>query len=276
MAGINAQGLDEPVVEGPVDIEFQGADAVGDVLYGVALAVGEVVHGVDAPLVTGTVMMRKLDAVKERVTEHHVGMGHVYLCAEHLFAFGILAGLHFTEQPQVLFHGTVSPGAGGAGLVHGTAVFPDLVLSLVVNIRKAALDKFFGPLIKLVKVIRRIKLLIPLETKPFDVFLDGIHVLGVFLCGVGVVVAEIGFAAVLLGQAEVEANALCMTKVKVPVGLRGETGDDGIYLSLCEVLLYYLFDEIKFTLFHKIILTVKGTKKKAHICDKKFFSNFAC
>ncbi len=199
MAGINAQGLDEPVVEGPVDIEFQGADAMGDVLDGVALTVGEVVHGVDAPLVAGTVMMRKLDAVKERVTEHHVGMGHVYLCAEHLFAFGILAGLHFTEQPQVLFHGTVSPGAGGAGLVYGTAVFPYLILSLVVYIRKAALDKFFGPLIKLVKVIRRIKLLVPLETKPFDVFLDGIHVLGVFLCRVGVVVAEIGFAAVLLG-----------------------------------------------------------------------------
>ena len=34
-----------------MDVELQGADTVGDMLYGIALAVGVVVHGVDAPLV---------------------------------------------------------------------------------------------------------------------------------------------------------------------------------------------------------------------------------
>ena len=99
MARIDVQDLDEPVVEGTVHVEFEGADAVGYILYGVALAVGVVVHRVDAPFVAGAVMRRVLDAVHDGIAEHHVGRSHVDLSPEHLLAVGILAVSHLAEKP---------------------------------------------------------------------------------------------------------------------------------------------------------------------------------
>ena len=68
-----------------------------------------------------------------------------------------------------------------------------------------------------------------------DIFLDGIYIFGVFLGGVGVVVAEIGFAAVLLRQAEVQANTFGVAQVKVSVGLRREAGHNAVYLALGQI-----------------------------------------
>ena len=233
-----------------MDIELQRTDRVGDVLYGVTLAVGIVVHGIDAPLVPGAVMMGKLDAVQERIPEHHVGMGHVYLGAEDLLPFRILAFLHLTEELEVLFRAAVPPGAGGTGLLHGAAILPDLVLGLVVHIRKTPLDKVFGPLIELVEIITGIQFLVPLEAQPLDVFLDGIHIFRVFLGGIGIVVAEVGFAAVFLCEAEIEADALGMSQVQIAVGFRGKTGHDGVHFSLCQVPFNDFFQKVKFTIFH--------------------------
>jgi hypothetical protein len=181
---------------------------VGDMLDGVALAVGVVVHRVDAPLVAGAVMVRELDAVQQRVAEHHVGMGHVDLRAEDLLPFCVLAGAHLAEELQVLFRGTVAPRAGDAGLVHGAAVHADLVLRLVIDIGETALDELFGPLVQLLEVVGGVKLFVPMESEPLDVLLDGVHVFGILLGGVGVVVTEVGHAAVLLREAEVQANGL--------------------------------------------------------------------
>ena len=212
MRGIDAQRLDEPVVQRTVHVELQGADGVGDVLDGVALAVGVVVHRVDAPLVARAVMVRELDAVQQRVAEHHVRMGHVDLRAEDLLPFRVLAGLHLAEELQVLLRGAVAPGARGAGLVHGAAVQADLLLVLVIDIGEAPLDEVLGPFVQLVEVVGRVEFLVPMEAQPLDVLLDGVHVFGVLLRGVRVVVAEVRLAAVLLCEAEVQArgNSVCV------------------------------------------------------------------
>ena len=235
-----------------MDVELQGTDGMGDVLDGVALAVGEIVHGVDAPFVPGAVMVGKLDAVQQRVAEHHVGMGHVNFGAKHFLPFCILSGLHFPEELEVFLHGTVPPGAGRTGFVHGAAAGANLVLILVVHIGQAPLDEFFCPGIQLVKVVAGIQFLVPLKAQPLDVLLDGVHVLGVFLGGVGVVVAEVGFAAVLLRQAKVEADTLGMTQMQVSVRFRRETGHDAVHFAFCEVFLYDFFQKIEFTLFHNL------------------------
>ena len=250
MAGPDAQGLDEPVVQRPMHVEFQRADAVGDMLDRVALAVRIVVHGIDAPFVSRAVMVGKLDAVQQRIPEHHVGMGHIDLGAQHLLTLGILAGLHLPEELEVLLHGTVPPGAGRTGLVHGAAVFANLVLRLVVHIGQAALDKLFGPLVQLVEVIGGIQLLLPLEAQPFDVFLDGIYIFRILFGGIGIVVTKVGFAAIFLCETEVEANALGMPQVQVSVGFRRETGHDRIHFSLGQIPFDNLFQKVQFSLFH--------------------------
>ena len=68
MARPDLKGLDEPVVQRSVDIELKSADRVGDVLYGVALTVGEVIHRVDAPFITGIVVSHSCNSVDNRVT----------------------------------------------------------------------------------------------------------------------------------------------------------------------------------------------------------------
>src|SRR5436309_192995 len=48
-------------------LEFQRADRMGNALNRVGLAVGPVVHRVDAPFVAGAVVLRVQDAVHDRV-----------------------------------------------------------------------------------------------------------------------------------------------------------------------------------------------------------------
>ena len=274
MRGIDAQRLDEPVIEGTVDVELQGADGVRDMLDGIALAVGEVVHRIDAPLVAGAVMVRELDAVQQRVAEHHVGMGHVDLRAEDLLPFRVLAGAHLAEELQVLFRGTVAPRAGDAGLVHGAAVHADLVLRLVIDIGETALDELFGPLVQLLEVVGGVKLFVPMESEPLDVLLDGVHVFGILLGGVGVVVTEVGHAAVLLREAEVQADGLGVAEVQVAVRLRRETGYDGIHLAGGEVGFDDFFQKIQFTFFHgNTIIDCKDTDFKLFLLNSHCTKN---
>ncbi len=68
---------EDPVVEGAVDFEFEGAEGVGDAFDGVFDAVGEVVHGIDAVGITGVVVGGVFDAVDGGIAEVEVGGGHV-------------------------------------------------------------------------------------------------------------------------------------------------------------------------------------------------------
>ena len=62
------QLIQDPVIEGSVVLELQCADGVCDPLKGIRDAVGIVIHRVDAPPVTGTVVVGTTDAVDDRVT----------------------------------------------------------------------------------------------------------------------------------------------------------------------------------------------------------------
>ena len=65
--------LEEPVVERPVVLELERAERVRDALDRVGLAVGAVVHRVDAPGVAGAVVGGVQDAVQHRVAQVQVG-----------------------------------------------------------------------------------------------------------------------------------------------------------------------------------------------------------
>src|SRR5205085_12602575 len=56
--------------------------------------------------------------------------------------------------------------------------------------------------------------------KPPDVIHDRLYVLGLFLRGIGVVQAQIRFAAELVGESEVEANRFSVANVEITVRLR--------------------------------------------------------
>ena len=166
MRGEDLQRLDEPVVERTVDVEFERADRVGDVLDRVALPVGVVVHRVDAPLVARAVVAGMDDAVHDRVAEEHVGMRHVDLGTQHLLAVGELARLHAFEQVEVLLRRTVAPRRLFARLGDRAAAFADLLLRLVVDIGQPFADQLLGPFVELVEIVRRIAFERPVEAQP--------------------------------------------------------------------------------------------------------------
>ena len=102
---VDAELVEEPVVEGTVDLELEGADRVGDALDRVALAVGPVVGRVDAPVVAGAVVVLAADAVHEGSRRSMFGRGHVDLGPQGLRAVGELAGPHPGEEVEVLLDG---------------------------------------------------------------------------------------------------------------------------------------------------------------------------
>ena len=68
-----------PVVKGTVILKFQGTDGMGDMLDGVLDGVGEIVHGIDAPLIPGIVVGHVGHPVNHRIPHIDVGGGHIDL-----------------------------------------------------------------------------------------------------------------------------------------------------------------------------------------------------
>ena len=127
--------------------------------------------------------------------------------------------LHADEQVEILLDRPVAIGAVFAGLGEGAAVLADLVGGEVIDVGFAVLDELESPLVELAEVVGGVAELVPIEAEPVDVFLDGVDVLLLFFFGIGVVEAEIGFAAELVGETEVKADGLGVADVKVAVGL---------------------------------------------------------
>ena len=194
---------------------------------------GVVVHRVDAPLVAGAVMRGVQDAVHHRIAHVHVGRGHVDLGAQHARAVGKLALRHAGEQVEIFFHRAIAIRAFAAGLGQRAAVFADFVGGQVVNVGLAVLDQLDRPLVELVEVVGGVVEAVPLEAQPAHVRHDGVDVLLLFFFRVGVVEAQVGLAAELVGQAEVEADGLGVPDVQVAVGLGREARlDDRVAVLL--------------------------------------------
>src|SRR5262245_49061649 len=103
-------------------LELQRADAVRYAFDVIAQAMGEVVHRVEAPLVTGMMMRRVANAIKDGVAQPDVRRGHVDLRTKRTLAVGKLAGLHAREEGEVLVHRTVAVRRVLAGAVGRAAI----------------------------------------------------------------------------------------------------------------------------------------------------------
>jgi hypothetical protein len=238
--------LDEPVVELSVVLELQGADRVGDAFDGVRQGVGEVVERVEAPGVAGGLVAGVANAVERRIPHLHVGRGHVDLGPQRIFAVGELAGLHPSEEIQVLFDAALAPGALLARFGDGAAAFPHLFFGEVTDVGLAVGDQVDRDVVDASEVVGGVvKALLPVEAQPAHVVLDRVDVLLVLLQRVGVVHPQVADAAELLGDAEVQADRLGVADVEVAVGLGWEAGHDPapVFAGL-EIRLDELADEV--------------------------------
>ena len=235
-------------------IELKCTYGVGNVLDGVALAVGKVIHRVDAPFVACTVMVCMDDTVQKRIAEKHIRVRHINLGTEDLFAISIFAFLHFSEQLEVFLNTAVAPRALRSRNLDCTTACTDFFLALVIYIGKSLLYQFLCPKIELVKIVGCISFILPFEAKPADVFLNGIHIFSILLDRIGVVKAEIGLSAVFFCKAEVDAYAFCVAYMKISVRFRRKACHYAFTLAGCEVRFNYFLQEVQIPGFSRFFV----------------------
>ncbi len=239
------QVFQKPVVKRPVILEFQRADGMGDAFDGVRLTVGEIVARINAPGFAGARMLGMQDAVEHRVAQIDIARRHVDLGAQHARAVGKFARAHAAQQIEIFLHAAAAKRAVVARFGQGAARRAHLVLRLVVDIGLAGADQVFGPLVKLLEIIRRmIEMLAPIEAEPAHVGLDGVDIFLLLLGRVGVVEAQIAMAGEFLGDAEIEADRLGVADMQVAVRLRRKPGDDRLVPARGKIGAHDVADEI--------------------------------
>ena len=186
---------------------------------------GKVVHRIDAPLIAGPIVGLLLDPVHDRIPHGDIGRGHVDLGPQDVGPVLKLPGPHPLEQIQVFFHGPVAIGALLARLGQGAPVLPHLVRAQVADIGLAHPDQLQGILVEFFIVIGGIvQTILPVETQPFHVADDRLHVFHAFPARIRVVHAQIAGAAVLGGDAEIEADGLGVSDMGVAVRFGRKAG----------------------------------------------------
>ena len=238
--------VEKPVVERTVILEFKGADGMGDPLDGVADAMGEVVHGVNAPRIAGAVVLRMQDTVDHRVPQVEIRGSHVDLGAKHARAVREFTLPHAFEEVQVLLYRTIAIRAVPARLGQGAAVFPNLVGGQIAYIRLSGLDEVYRVIMKRLEVIRGIEHpVVPVETEPPDILDDRVHILHFFLGGIRIVEPEIAQPVIIAGEAKIQADGLGVTDMEIAVGLGRKPGvDPAVVLSIPYIFVDDLADKI--------------------------------
>ena len=115
-----------------------------------------------------------------------------------------------------------------AGVGQGATVVANLLGSEAVNVGVAVQDKLLGVLVQLLKIVGGVvEVLAPVETEPADVGQNGLDVLDILACGVGVVEAHVAPGArKLLADSEIKADGLGVADVQITVGFGRKAGDD--------------------------------------------------
>ena len=244
------QPIDEEVVERAVYHKLQCTERVGHAFEEVTLAVGEVIHGIGFPFRTRAVVRMFHYTIDDGVAEVHVGVGHVYLGAQHHGTFFYLATVHLLEQLQIFFNRAVAVRTFRTRLGRCTFLCRYFFRRLFVDVSLAFLDEADGKVPKLLEIIRCIIFVAPLVAQPLDILLDGFYVFHVFLRGVGVVETQVAYASVSGCDAEIKADGLGMSDVQVSVRLRREAClHSASIFTVAQVVFYNLLNEVQAFLF---------------------------
>ena len=178
---------------------------MGDVFNGILNGMGEIIHGIDAPLVACVVVGHAGNAVDNRIPHVDIRGSHINLGSQHLFSILVLSLLHLLKQSKILLHGTVPVRTLLAGCGKISPVLPDLVRCQVTDKGLSLLNQEHGAPVHLVKIIgRKEKPVLKISAQPLHVIHDGLHEFSLFLCGVCIVKTQVELAAVLLCQAVVQ------------------------------------------------------------------------
>ena len=161
----------------------------------------KVIHRINAPCITGSVVSHMSYTIDDRVTHIHIRRCHVNFCTENLFSIGIFALFHFFKKLKVFFYGTVAVRAFFTRLCQSTTILADLVGGQVTDISFAFFDQFDCCFIHLTEIIgSEEKSVLPVSTEPFDICFDRFYKFTFFFCRVGIIKTHIKLAVVFFGK----------------------------------------------------------------------------
>ena len=224
--------LHHPVIKRTVVLKFQRAQRMGNALQRVLNGVCKVVHGIDAPLVSLTVVVHMTDAIDDRVAHIEVAGSQIDLGAEGITVVLKFSGAHSGEQVQTFLNGAVAVRGNGRG-IQVAPVLLELLRRQLADVGQPLLDQLHRIFVVLLKIVGAVvEAVAPVEAQPVDVLLDGFHELHILFGGVGVVHAEVAQAIVLLGGAEVDDQRLAVADMQIAVGFRRKPGMDGLTRKL--------------------------------------------
>ena len=170
---------------------------VGDTFQIVALAVGEVIHGISVPLVAGTDMGDVQYTIDQWVTEQHIGVSHINLRPQYECSRLALTAVHEFEEFQILFYRAITERTVGTRTCCRTLLLGNHLSTLFIDVCTSLLDKPYGKVPKFLEIVAGIVDICPLESQPLDIALNIFDILGILLDGVGVVETEVTDAIVL-------------------------------------------------------------------------------
>ena len=194
---------------------------MGDAFNGIRLAVREIIHRVNDPIVSGSVVFDVLHPINHRVAHQHVVMGHVNLGPQNTLTFLALACFHFLEQAKVFLRRSLPERAVGARSARRTFLRSDRIGGLVIDVSQAVPDQVTSVIEELLEIIAGVELsTVPFKPQPGNVFSDGVDVFDTLLFRIGIVETQVGLASVFLRKPEAYTDGLGVTDVQVAVGFR--------------------------------------------------------
>src|SRR5215217_4629223 len=196
---------------------------MGNCFYAVALSVRKIIHWINAPLIAGPMVMGMFDSVDDWITHQHIRAGHVDQGTQGTYAICKLSCLHSAEKIKIFCYAAASERAVFAGFCWCSFKFGDLVGSAVVYIGQSFFYQRNRIIIKRIEVIGSIKLIFPLKTEPFDVFLLTVNVFSLLGYGIGVIKPKVSIAPVFLSKSKIEAYCFCVSNMQVSVRLWRKT-----------------------------------------------------
>ena len=210
---------------------------MGNPFFGIGKRMSKVIHRVNAPFVPGAVMMGLHDPINDRVPHIEIGGSHINFGTQNEGAVVEFPGGHPGKKIFGFLNRPVAEGAFPARFGQGSPVFTNLIRGQFVHIGQAFINEFQGAFVDIIKIIRSVIYMIPMESEPADIFQNGIHILGVFFGGVGVVQAQVAASVVTLGDRKVNADGLGVANVQIPVRFRRKTGLYSVVYSFGQILI---------------------------------------
>ena len=194
--------------------------------------------------------------INNRVSHVDIGGSHIYFCTKNLFSVRIFTGLHLLKQSHIFFDGTISGRILLAGLFKGASVLFDFLRTQIGYISLSLLNQLHCTLIHLSKIVGcKEQSVLPIRAEPLNIRKDGLHKFRLFLCGVCIIKSHVELTAIFFRQTVVQQNTFGMPDMQIAIGLRRETGVNGVIHALCQILINRCLNKISgFCFAHFLVL----------------------